>query len=622
MNKSHHARLLREQANHSAVQEAKRLLALSPLARLQEAMIIVPNGEITPIPEVACVDPFSATVHLNLHEKRLDASAWAYVIGQQLLHLAFHHTQRCEGREPLLWNIACDIVADRMLSALGISTRSQTGPWSESGILDGSEREETVYEILITLRESEGRNWQTPTTLAGKGIPDILGLTSPTVPPHRDDLAERFVRGVQLAAAELVAQQALEVGDAVTRDASWPPLARARRWVREQFPLLAAVAEEIRIIVDQRICSQMDISVAAVNPYLGEMYFNPEHTFTYEEVLFVYVHELLHVALFHHTRLQGRDPYLWNLATDFVINGWLVEMGIGQLPKIGGLFDPELAGMGAEEIYDRIVQNPKACRKMRGFRGAHGDIIFDAPFRRIFRGDVTTMEDLVRRRLREGYDAHIARSRGIVSAGLLEEIRSLYTPPVPWDVELAKWMEKHIPLPDDWRRSFARASRRQASTPEIPRAARYLPQEAQDAVTFGVVLDTSGSMDRGLLGRALGAIASYADSREVPAVRLVLCDATPYDRGYVTPTDLRGLVAVVGRGGTVLQPAIAYLCSRKDFPESAPVMIITDGWCEEEIHCPREHCFLFPRKRYQEGAVPLRTTAPIFRVLKEEHEPD
>jgi predicted metal-dependent peptidase len=129
-------------------------------------------------------------------------------------------------------------------------------------------------------------------------------------------------------------------------------------------------------------------------------------------------------------------------------------------------------------------------------------------------------------------------------------------------------------------------------------------------------MDTSGSMDRATLGRALGAIASYSEARDVPAVRLVMCDAAPYDRGMVPPTDLRGVYPVVGRGGTVLQPAINYLLSRSDFPAKAPIMIITDGWCEEQLFVPRNHCFVLPRKSYNEGAYPLKTSAPVFRVLK------
>jgi predicted metal-dependent peptidase len=189
---------------------------------------------------------------------------------------------------------------------------------------------------------------------------------------------------------------------------------------------------------------------------------------------------------------------------------------------------------------------------------------------------------------------------------------------VPWDVELGRWMEAHVPMIRDPLRTYARASRRQSSTPDIPRPARYVPQEWKEACTFGVVLDTSGSMDRELLGRALGAIASYAEARDVPAVRLVLCDAAPYDRGIIAPTDLRGVFPIQGRGGTVLQPAVNHLHMRPDLPGAAPLMIITDGWCEEELIVPRDHCFVLPRKSWKEGALPLRTSAPVFRVLKEE----
>jgi len=41
-------------------------------------------------------------------------------------------------------------------------------------------------------------------------------------------------------------------------------------------------------------------------------------------------------------------------------------------------------------------------------------------------------------------------------------------------------------------------------------------------------------MDRKLLAQALGAIASYSLSREVPAVRVIFCDALPYDQGYLS----------------------------------------------------------------------------------------
>ena len=124
---------------------------------------------------------------------------------------------------------------------------------------------------------------------------------------------------------------------------------------------------------------------------------------------------------------------------------------------------------------------------------------------------------------------------------------------------------------------------------------------------FGVVLDTSGSMDRQLLGKALGAIASYADRHDVRAVRVVFCDAHPYDAGYLPPDEIAGRVRVRGRGGTVLQPGITLLEQADDFPDDGPILLITDGYCDV-LRIRREHAFLLPRGH----RLPFRTKAPVF----------
>ena len=54
-------------------------------------------------------------------------------------------------------------------------------------------------------------------------------------------------------------------------------------------------------------------------------------------------------------------------------------------------------------------------------------------------------------------------------------------------------------------------------------------------------------MDTKLLGKALGAIASYSIARDVPWVRVVFCDAIAYDVGYLAPEDIGNKVQVKGR---------------------------------------------------------------------------
>ncbi len=566
-------------------------------------------------PLIAGVSLDNGVIFANPHRRpEILRAAWVHFIAHQCLHLALGHDKRCQDRDRYLWSVACDIYIDNLLAALKIGSPPHDFVCEPQFT---GRTEEAIYEAVLADKRYSAK-WLTP---AGVGRTDMLygGPDARDIGwgyrDRRTDYENLFAEGIRRAVDEAVVEASVHLGDTGAQAKLWAVARRARQWVMYEFPLLGALAADLSIIADGPMCDRMDIGVAAVNPYLGEIYLNKDRRLDQDEWVFVYVHELLHVALMHSSRLQGRDPEVWNWACDFVINGWLVEMGVGKLPSVGALFDPRLRGMSAEEVYDLLLRDPRKCKGLRGFRGGRGDIIWDAR-KPILRGEVATLDDMVRRCLAVGLTCPM---RGFVPAGMLEEIRSLFAPPVPWDVELARWMEGHVPYVRESLRTYARASRRQASTPDIPRAARHVPLEWREACTFGVVLDTSGSMDRELLGRALGAIASFSEARDVPAIRLVMCDAQPYDRGFVSPIDLRGVFPVQGRGGTVLQPAVNLLASRPDFPPNAPVMILTDGWCEEEIVCPRDHCFVMPRKSGMDKYQTLRTSAPVFRILREDH---
>ena len=78
-------------------------------------------------------------------------------------------------------------------------------------------------------------------------------------------------------------------------------------------------------------------------------------------------------------------------------------------------------------------------------------------------------------------------------------------------------------------------------------------------------------------------------------VRVVFCDASVYDAGYLAPEDIAGRVEVKGRGGTELQPAVEYLEKAKDFPKDAPILINTDGEIEDRMQIQHDHAFLIPK---------------------------
>jgi predicted metal-dependent peptidase len=65
--------------------------------------------------------------------------------------------------------------------------------------------------------------------------------------------------------------------------------------------------------------------------------------------LTIVAHEVMHCALGHHTRRAGRDPELWNIACDHVVNLVLQKAGF-VIPETG-YCDPQYDGLNAEEVY-------------------------------------------------------------------------------------------------------------------------------------------------------------------------------------------------------------------------------------------------------------------------------
>jgi predicted metal-dependent peptidase len=356
----------------------------------------------------------------------------------------------------------------------------------------------------------------------------------------------------------------------------------------------------------------MGVEIAAISDQAQEIYFNPRVSVTLEEAKFVMAHELLHAGLRHSARRQGRDPWFWNVACDYVINDWLTEMQLGEAPDhVGYLHDVQLRGMSAEEVYDRIVSDLRWMRKLKKTRTMNGnkpDMLDGNNPPAWWHGGGVELDVFYRRALAEGLELHLGRGRGYLPAGLVEEIRAQMQPPIPWEVKLAHWLDQYFP-PLEKRRTFARAHRRQSATPDIPRPAWINPDQQQASRVFGAVIDTSGSMSRSDLAKAVGAIASYAMSREVALVRLVQCDAAPHDAGYVHPEELLDRVQIKGRGGTVLMPGIKLLEDAKDFPKDGPILLITDGACDR-LTIRRDHAILLA----DGGRLTQSVRGPVFRM--------
>ncbi|KQV42944.1 hypothetical protein [Duganella sp. Root336D2] len=562
-----------------------------------------PTHQIAPAKGWLALSP-GGTVWLH-PKRRAQPEEWARVVGIMLSCLGLGLVRR---REPAdLWEVAALVSASRFCAELKLGELPEE--WRLPECVDAS------VETLLQRFCTEG----CPAPLLAWHA-DIAGGASlfaaldekpvawrrQTPVPWQELLADGIARGVGRALAIAGGAPASQAAQPHSREH------RARRRMMDRYPLLGALAASFDLENDIRICQQYDIRVAAIDVGARRIWINPAAGLNDDETLFVLAHELLHAGLNHASRRRGRDPVLWNVACDFAINSWLLEMQVGSPPAIGMLYDADLAGQSADEIYDGLARDIRRARKLATLRGTgQPDLLGEdsgAPF--------TDAEEYCRRALAQGMDRweHDGR-RGTVPAGLLEEIRSLAQPPIPWDARLAHWFDERFP-PLEMRRSYVRPSRRQGATPDIPRPMLCKPpEEERKSRVFGVLLDTSGSMEPAMLGKALGAIASYAMARDVIAVRLVCCDAMAYDCGWVEPENLLDRFTLRGRGGTVLQPGFDHLrdLARKgEMPAHGPVLVVTDGWCEDKLETSMDHAYLLADAR----RLPFSPRGEVFYITE------
>lgn len=86
------------------------------------------------------------------------------------------------------------------------------------------------------------------------------------------------------------------------------------------------------------------------------IYYNPEYLegLSVEEQTFIFAHEVCHIAFNHILRSEGKNPELWNIATDGVINQFLKRDGLKMAPGVVDM--AEAINYDAEQLYEKQSQ--------------------------------------------------------------------------------------------------------------------------------------------------------------------------------------------------------------------------------------------------------------------------
>jgi predicted metal-dependent peptidase len=290
------------------------------------------------------------------------------------------------------------------------------------------------------------------------------------------------------------------------------------------------------------------------------------------------LHEVLHAALEHVARRGGRDPKLWNIAADIVINGMVARAGY-ELPA-GGVRNAGLEHLSVEEVYERLVQSRRPPEL------AQPDLLAappeDAGGEKAQGGRASTEESAGERAPASGRDWEQARRQarmvaegsvhGELPAGLERELEGVESGRLDWRSRLWRYL---VRTPTDFQ-GFDR---------RFVGAELYLDALDSETVQVAVAVDTSGSINRGMLALFLGELQAIL--RAYPHLR---CDLYYADAALHGPHRLRAggpIPPPVGGGGTDFRPFFARLGAEVRRGRTPLAIYLTDGYGRFPSAAPR-----------------------------------
>ena len=117
-----------------------------------------------------------------------------------------------------------------------------------------------------------------------------------------------------------------------------------------RHPFFGNMATRLRIVAADEWCPTA--AVDGRNLYFNTQFFNAMDN---KEIEFVIAHEILHCVYGHLERREDRDPMLYNISADYIVNNLLVRDRIGNKPKLVDCFqDFKYDGWTSEEVYDEL----------------------------------------------------------------------------------------------------------------------------------------------------------------------------------------------------------------------------------------------------------------------------
>ena len=347
------------------------------------------------------------------------------------------------------------------------------------------------------------------------------------------------------------------------------------------------------------------------------------------ETVFGIGHEVLHCVYDHFDAIRrgDRDPRLWNIANDYVINADLIDANIGEQIKLVEIcYDWQYRGKVSEEIYDELFQKAKDEGRVidvdsfdmhldrddgddDGAKGPGGEANAEGgDSKGPARYSAEEKEAIKQEFQNATMQAAKAAGAGNLPNGVKRLLDHLLNPQLDWRQLLA--MQIQSVVRSDY--TYQTPSRKGLNE------GFYFPgMDRETTIDLGLAIDTSGSIDdemlRDFLSETYGIMSQYTDF----SIKLWCFDTGVHNPQTFTSDSLQDLLEydIQGGGGTEFDCNFEFMKEEGFCPKK--FVMFTDGYpwgsWGDENYC--DTLFIVHGNGYggQSPVAPFGMTVPYSR---------
>jgi predicted metal-dependent peptidase len=316
------------------------------------------------------------------------------------------------------------------------------------------------------------------------------------------------------------------------------------------------------------------------NLYFNTQFFNAMNN---KEIEFVIAHEILHCVFDHLGRRDERNPMLYNIAADYIVNNLLVRDRIGTIPSIVSCYqDFKYEGWSSEEVYDELFKEAKKngeeyLKQLGEMLDEHLDLEGDGSEEgnngkdgkgrpKYSKAEMDQIRDEVKEAM---INASQTAGAGNTPAGVARMIKELTEPKMNWRELIRQQIQSTIK--SDF--TFSRPSRKGWHTGAI------LPgMDFQDTIDLCICIDMSGSIGNSQAADFLGEIQGIMEEFKDYKIKLWCFDTQVYNEQDFSADNGENLVdyEILGGGGTDFMVNWTYMKENDIQPKK--FLMFTDGY--------------------------------------------